>query len=592
MGLGEDLFDRPRGLYRRAFEQLERAGRLQEAAFVLADLLNAPLEAITFLEAIIFLEGHGEYELAAKLAEARNLDAGLIVRQWFLAGDAERAIQIARRTGSFAAAVAQLAKTHQAKAMALRVLWARLRAANGDYVGAVRTIWSVESARRVAAHWLEAGIAAGGPAGAELLVLKAVETTAPWDEAADAIDAIAKTPGLAGERIRTAAVAALEMNPRRTDVARAIARALVRPMMHDDAGAAGTVSAVVGRLIARSSDLLVSADRPSSALSSRLLRNVAPPLHWTLDPADRGLEPVLDLALLPDGRLLVALGEAGVALYGRDGRERHRFTEPASRLVLHAAGGRAIALAPRGQGTWRLARLDLHARTARRWCDAKLDSWCPRYDGLWFVVEGTTVTAIDPIAADFSALWRIRDVGGPVKAFRWHPEVLMFVVLLPAGFELWQFELPRLVLRRRVKVELTVDGPDWAALAVDRTGHVLLPGVQLDADGNPQRTLRSFRDAWERRRIEEPAGAGGAETFARPVHEGEMVAVPVRTQQGFEVGILTHDSLVVRAVVELPGAAEVGLRRGQDVIALGDDLGRIQVIDLRTGGRVLDVRTR
>ena len=296
MGLGEDLFDRPRGLYRRAFEQLERAGRLQEAAFVLADLLNAPLEAITFLEAIIFLEGHGEYELAAKLAEARNLDAGLIVRQWFLAGDAERAIQIARRTGSFAAAVAQLAKTHQAKAMALRVLWARLRAANGDYVGAVRTIWSVESARRVAAHWLEAGIAAGGPAGAELLVLKAVETTAPWDEAADAIDAIAKTPGLAGERIRTAAVAALEMNPRRTDVARAIARALVRPMMHDDAGAAGTVSAVVGRLIARSSDLLVSADRPSSALSSRLLRNVAPPLHWTLDPADRGLEPVLDLA--------------------------------------------------------------------------------------------------------------------------------------------------------------------------------------------------------------------------------------------------------------------------------------------------------
>lgn len=79
-----DFFDKLRAAYRKAFEQLEREGRIDEAAFVLAELLHVDEEAVAFLER------HGRLRLAAEVAEARDLPPGLIVRQWFLAGDVAR----------------------------------------------------------------------------------------------------------------------------------------------------------------------------------------------------------------------------------------------------------------------------------------------------------------------------------------------------------------------------------------------------------------------------------------------------------------------------------------------------------------------
>src|SRR5947209_2395367 len=55
---GESLHDRLRRLYRGAFERLESEGRIDEAAFVLAELLQANEEAVAFLER------HGRLRLA------------------------------------------------------------------------------------------------------------------------------------------------------------------------------------------------------------------------------------------------------------------------------------------------------------------------------------------------------------------------------------------------------------------------------------------------------------------------------------------------------------------------------------------------
>ncbi|MBL8955033.1 MAG: hypothetical protein JNK82_29930, partial [Myxococcaceae bacterium] len=70
-----DYYDELRRRYRAAAEKLEREGRYRDAAFVLAELLNAENEAVALLER------HGEHRLAAELAEARGLPPGVQVRQ-------------------------------------------------------------------------------------------------------------------------------------------------------------------------------------------------------------------------------------------------------------------------------------------------------------------------------------------------------------------------------------------------------------------------------------------------------------------------------------------------------------------------------
>ncbi|MCB9564905.1 MAG: hypothetical protein H6708_31350 [Kofleriaceae bacterium] len=102
-----------RDRYEAARQRLLREGRVEEAAFVVADLLVDPAAAVALLER------HGRAWLAAELAEARGLDPALVVRQWFLAGEPARAAQLAWRTGTFADAVAR-AHREPALALALR----------------------------------------------------------------------------------------------------------------------------------------------------------------------------------------------------------------------------------------------------------------------------------------------------------------------------------------------------------------------------------------------------------------------------------------------------------------------------------------
>ncbi|MCW3052934.1 MAG: hypothetical protein JWN14_2104, partial [Chthonomonadales bacterium] len=135
IGAGGELMSDLRSLYRNAFEQLERQGRIEEAAFVLAELLGASAEAVTFLE------NHGKLQLAAEIAEARQLSPGLIVRQWLLAGNKERAMLIARRHHAFSAAVELLSRKDPEKALELRRLWAQAIADAGDYAAAVDLLW-------------------------------------------------------------------------------------------------------------------------------------------------------------------------------------------------------------------------------------------------------------------------------------------------------------------------------------------------------------------------------------------------------------------------------------------------------------------
>ncbi|MFT3774166.1 MAG: bpX6 domain-containing protein [Minicystis sp.] len=409
MAATTDLYAHLRQKYRAAFERLEREGRIDEAAFVLAELLQEAAEAVSFLER------HGRLRLAAELAEARKLQPGLVVRQWFLAGDIGRAVRIARRHGAFADALLRLDK--HARAPELRVLWAETLAEAGDFAAAVDVIWPIESARRVGAAWIDRAIAQGGASAARMLAKKLQLVPESFPDVREMVLALLAADGPQASAERRAFAEALVL-PTATPESRTLARPVLRALTQDAARSADPgAQRVVSRLVEHAGDAALRADMPAWPTITRpRLASVPAPHTLTIVATDSGSMPVLDAAHLPSGRLLVALGEAGVRVLGRDGRVLFHLDQPAHRLVVSDHGDRALALAPRGRGTFRLARLDLVGRRTEVWCDATIGTFAPDFDGSqWVVGRDDRLFLIDALESRFEALAEL-EPGGVVTA--------------------------------------------------------------------------------------------------------------------------------------------------------------------------------
>ncbi|WP_394847020.1 protein phosphatase 2C domain-containing protein [Pendulispora brunnea] len=248
MQLGDNLFDTLRQTYRRAFDALVQRGDIEKAAFVLAELLQSNLEAVSFLER------HGRWTLAAEIAEARKLTPALVVRQWFLAGNKERAIRVARRTGTFAEAVSRLESSHAQEAYALRLAWADMLASSGAYAAAVDVVWLIPAARGLAGEWIERAIAVGGITGAKMLVRKLHMDAGAFSEVRDLLASRMAMEG-EGAAVATAVGQAVLSEEKREDMA-ILAKLAARALMPH----AHASPALVQQLVERAADPVFSAD--------------------------------------------------------------------------------------------------------------------------------------------------------------------------------------------------------------------------------------------------------------------------------------------------------------------------------------------
>lgn len=590
IGVGGGFFQDLESIYRRAFQRLEQEGRIEEAAFVLAELLHANEEAVAFLER------HGRYRLAAEIAEARELPPGLVIRQWFLAGDRDRAVAMARKLGAFADAVGRLEKSDPEKAKALRMLWADSLATSGDYTGAVEAAWPVVEARHLTSEWLARVLALGGIAAARMLPRRLVLEPEAWPEVRSAALALLEQDEAETAPERLALAEALRKappSPQTSTLARAAARALLRD------GGAGLVHLRSGDyrlLVNYSGDGVLRTDLPE--LPSPKLPHLAgrpEPLEWNLTSADVGTLPVLDAALLPGGRTIVALGEAGSRLIARDGRTIAEFREPAHYLVVSDRGDRAIALARRGDA-YRLARLDFLSRKSEFWCEAQLTTWAPDYDGsIWFAATRDGFLAVDATAPKLACLWRVNEVPGSIVTINRTPNhcsLLSYVhenrdawgnpAPVTESWQRWTYQLPNLVLRRRENVE-EGSAVSWNAVSADGT-----------AAGTPRQSQQ--------------VSLFGPETYmvvkSRPLTMQALpgaVPLPPRFAPGWVLGgvaypggctlhLVDETSLQTRASFTLGGASRVSYRFLDGVLTVADDRGRLLALDLEQGHRLRDLR--
>ncbi|GIH22266.1 hypothetical protein Aph01nite_05760 [Acrocarpospora phusangensis] len=446
LSYGPTVYEHLQDLYRSAAEALERAGEVIEAAFVLADLLDSPAEAVDLLER------HRHWRLAAELAEGRDLSADLVVRLWWRAGDRGRAVDLARSRGAFATGILRLATVDAAAALELRHAWVHDRQAAVDHIGAVEAAWPEAKLRPMVVSSIQTGIALGGADAGHLFAYLAAYQ--PGEAARSAVQALVDSDDpatlLARARFGTT-FAELRCDDPVAD--RALATAGLRALVRDGGWTLDrkTLGRVTKALSSRADPLAVAdlADvprAPRSAAEAPFVTASGPP----------GTIALFDAAVLGNGGVLAACGDAGTFLLTRDGRVRARWDIPAHQLVIADHGGAAL-LVNRRESVRDVHRLDLATRKVRRWTALRVKAILPSYDGgLLTAVSDEGIVVFDVLADSPRMVWREMTEAAKILSVNRTATSISAIGLVSVNgrpqLEAWRWELPGWTLRGRTRV--------------------------------------------------------------------------------------------------------------------------------------------
>lgn len=577
IGADEDFREQLRKRYRNAFERLDRQGKIDEAVFVLAELLNARQEALDYLLK------HQRAAQAAELALGWDMPADAIIRLLLLAGDRERAVLVARRDNAFAAAVGLLESGGQREhALALRRHWGHALAAQGRWLEAVDAVWSdadpASDSREQAGRWLQAAEAGGAELSARALVQRACLLPDTIEHYAARIEALADagTPADAREALGLALAGCGQGNP-------ALARIAARTLPALAADRAGGANALdrgqLDRLLRLAGDPWLAADLPGwslpAAAATAPLWERREPLSLRIDePA--GLQTPLDLAALGEGRWLAAFGEAGAAVYAADGRCLRRYATPAHRLVLGDSGEVALALAQR-ESVWRIARLDLTRHGIDDLGAMPLPFFADRFDGIaWSVASAERIVALDaaPPAAGarpLEVLWSVGDLGGRIVQARFLRHDELFLVAGGGATTIWHYRtVPNRGLVSREAVQL-----QGRAELLDPHGAASDPQLRIDESGGTRFSFRmQGRDCEIALESAEPESDGQYGAALIPLARGFVVTVHGRERMRVYL-IRRGNEAQARCVAQLDWPqARLRVREQGDRVVVFDDAGR------------------
>lgn len=428
--------DHLRKLYRQSFERLDREGRIDEAAFVLAELLKSREEALDYLES------HGRHVQAADLALAWDMSSSQIVRLLCLAEDWQRAVMVARRDDAFADAVVLLQDKAPESAERLRLEWAEALTGKGLWLQAVDVVWSLPAERHRAAQWLLDAEAAGGQLAIGALVKRAMLLPDTLEAHGERIQQLRDEPARHAERA-VLAKALLEHKNRGGALAW-LAGAVVNSLVADQAGGQGQLTPdQLKALIKMSQDNLLLADLPAQVPPFKgplPLSRVEEVQQW-LAP-ERGSRAIVDAVPLHDQRYLVALGEAGAAVVDVQGKTLFHFPVPAQAIVIGHSRQVALVLARRDE-VWRVSKLDLVNRSASDLGVLRLDVFARSFDGTgWTIGHGRQLRVVDADRG-FATLWHVSDLPGRVMAMKDdEANEALWLMLDDNRLEVWHYRLP------------------------------------------------------------------------------------------------------------------------------------------------------
>lgn len=594
MVLGQSLYSHLHQLYRSTFKRLEAQGRIGEAAFVLAELLRANEEAVAFLER------NGRLREAAEIAEARELAPEIIVRQWFVAGEKERAIQVARKAGAFHGAVLRLEKSRHPAAAELRKFWAQSLADAGNVAVAVDVLWPLESERSIAVEWMRRAAEIGGRPGARSLarLISVVQDGYRqfWPQALELL----QSDSVEGAPARMEFAETLRKEPK-SPQAQTLARLAARAALRDAGQGLHSLGPIpIRQLIDYSGDGALRADIPPRSHGRKVeLNDLGTPRRYFIAANDRGSTQISDAVLLPSGSCLVAMGEVGLKLITREGRTIAHFDEPADRVVVSENGSRIITMARRG-AVWSLSRVDVLSRKATPWCHAEISHFAASFDGAtWYVVCGQDLYAIDTTSQRFDALWRLPDLGHSVGPLTLASAKLDFVTNKDKNLWLWEYQLPQ--LRLKSKTLLPFSRPfetvrEFRLASCSESGVLdcsAVPDPQAATGSETQSTstsqilFRKTNGSWN-----EFLTLVDEQVVADPVVTTNWLALCVASQAAERILVYSYAKgakPVLRIEIGIEGRCNPSVRFDGSLLTIADDLGHLRAYELTYGEQIRDL---
>jgi hypothetical protein len=452
IGIGKDNRAYLTTLYQRAARQLTEAGRIDEAAFVLAELLGDRWGATRLLEQ------HGRGAEAAQLAEHMREWAEAI-RLWLNAGEKARALTLARRFGAWSQVHARLCSGEPERARAWLWEWAEWLAGSGREAAAVGLVWPNREHRSRARSWLARAVAAGGADAGRIAALMLADPLASEHEALRVTVRHFAEQGGPEFKALLEGMAAME-HPTRPDLVRPLAAECLRAaLLQVGTGQLTFSRALAKRLAALSGDALLQADLP--------LWTQTPPVgRWDLSVDETGATPLSDAVLLPDGRMLVALGAAGLLVLSASGGRSALLPVPTDHIVQARAGQLTLLLHRRGPD-WSVTRLDAATLKTRPWVDTRLEHWLDHHDGdSWLVVCDGALHQIDLHAEGWRSHCKIPLAHKLLKMTLGASS--LGLLLQSADRQLWAefYSYPDLQLRERRALQ--TDNLYWVTLLSDR----------------------------------------------------------------------------------------------------------------------------
>jgi len=575
---------------------LEAQGRIAEAAFVLAELLRSNEEAVAFLER------NGRLREAAEVAEARELAPEIIVRQWFIAGEKERAIQVARRTGAFHGAVLRLEKSRHPAAPELRKLWAQSLADSGNVAIAVDVLWPLESERSTAVEWMRRAAAIGGRPGARSLArLISVARDGNTEFRTQAFELL-QSDSVEEAPARTEFAETLRKEPRSPET-QTLARLAARAILRDAGQGLQSLGPIpLRQLIDYSGDGALRADVPPRSPGRKVeLNDLGAARQYSIAANDRGSMQISEAVLLPNGTCAVAMGEVGLKLITRDGRTIAHFDEPADRVVVSDSGGKFITMARRGS-VWCLSRVDVQSRRIATWCHAEISRFTTTFDGAtWYIASGQDLYAIDATSRRLDALWRIPDLGHFVGPFTLASTKLEFVTYKDKNFWFWEYQLPQLRLKNKTLLPFSSPLDTVREIRLGSCSEsgifdcsALLPprettGAETDvALAARQILFRKTNGSW----TEFLAIGMDEQVLADPVIASNWLALCLASKLATRIlvyGYTKGAKPVLRIEIRIEGKCNPSVRFDGSLLTISDDLGHLRAYELTHGEQIRDL---
>jgi len=440
VGLEDNLLYQLRQMYEQAFNTLDRQGNYKKAAFVLAELLR------DIDRAVQYLEKHEQYKLAAELAEGQKLNPPRIVRQWVLAKDIDRAMEVAVIAGCYQEAITLLQSSHPDKADELRWHCATLHYDAGDINTAVDIAWPIKNKRNDVIEWMKHSFHLGGEVGAQHLLRLALFDA---DNYAQYLAAIDKQFQNEERNIDLALLDEIikhgnkEPNKRIASIAaRYYLSAVAKGQFDFDRKRWNQLCLIAGDLTLRAD--VRGLDLNKFTTSSKSQSNLV-----TLSFTPSYGREASDCVSLIGGKKLIAFGESGVELWNAKGKLISRFSVPCHNIIVSDNGNKALLLANRA-GYQIVHQFDLRNKSVSYWLDLDIHCWATSFDGhTWLVSHQDKLFVLDVLSSEQSTLWSIKELPGFITSIV--RTKLSFSICLSEQekFEVWVYTLPNLYLQER-----------------------------------------------------------------------------------------------------------------------------------------------